>query len=250
MGAGDVVRLSKWERTLPEYVMPVGRMPDVEYRPVRGQRAAWRWQHESGDRGDGMLPSRTQPMLSPMPNCALGAADVTVGSREADHVDFRLPFDPSLLTRFQAWKAGVHTRTGEPARDVRLWTCLYSEASADLVVAFFKLFWPDVIEVEGYVLLTEHYDQAKLANWLEWQRRTGGERWKLEATLNEVHLYHVFLADAALPVLEYLATVLARCWRTALREAFPERRFIVFYASEPEDYGPTLTIWQEDPPTA
>ena len=115
-----------------------------------------------------------------------------VSARREDALDDHLPFDPALLSHFQTWKAGVQTRTGEPVRGVRLWTYLHSEASADLMVAFANLFWLDFIEVEGYVLLAEHYDQANFANWLEWQRRTGGERRKLEATLNEVHLYDVF----------------------------------------------------------
>lgn len=65
-----MIALSERERRLPKYVVPVGRMPDLEYRPERGQRAAWRWRHESGDRGRGQPKAGAQPML---------AADPTTG---------------------------------------------------------------------------------------------------------------------------------------------------------------------------
>jgi len=163
-------------------------------------------------------------------------------------MDYRLPFDVSLLPHFQDWKAGVHTREGEPVQDVRLWTYLYSEASADLAVAFAKLFWPDFLEVEDHVLLAERYYPENFARWQDWRRRTGAERWRVEAVLNEVHLYDLLLEEAALPLLEYLAATLKRCWQAALREAFPGRRFIILYETEPEAYGPTLSFWQEAAP--
>jgi hypothetical protein len=69
-GAGDVIKLTRAGRTLPEYVVPLGRMPELDYKPERGQRAAWKWRHESGDRGAGKAKSRRQPVL---------AADPTTG---------------------------------------------------------------------------------------------------------------------------------------------------------------------------
>lgn len=103
------------------------------------------------------------------PHAATSPAPPTTPSSGPASEDegYGLPFDPSLLARFQAWKAGVHTQTGEPARDVRLWTYLYSEASPDLAVAFAKLFWPDFLGVEGYVLLAEHYRPDNFAGWLD-----------------------------------------------------------------------------------
>lgn len=102
-------------------------------------------------------------------------------------MDYHPPVDGALLPRFQAWKTGL-SPGGAQVQDVRLWNYLYHEATADLAVAFATLFWPDFVEIDGYVLLAEHFRPANFADWLVWQHEKEAASWQVEAVLNEVHL--------------------------------------------------------------
>ena len=60
----EVVKLAaKERRAAPKYAMVLGRVQAIVYAPETGKRAAYNWNHESGDRGFGKPRSRNKPLL-------------------------------------------------------------------------------------------------------------------------------------------------------------------------------------------
>jgi hypothetical protein len=126
------------------------------------------------------------------------------------------------------------------------WDYLNAKGNFEMAVAFAKLFWPDFVEVEGHIFLSEMYEEAQFREW----QKALQEVSRVEAVVNHLHIYDLFLnndASAALELelLEYLAQVLLKCWAYALNEQFPDKYFEFTYASEPEEYGPVISFFQK-----
>jgi hypothetical protein len=153
--------------------------------------------------------------------------------------------DNSLLPIFQKYKQ--ENESWIP--NFSPWSYLNLRADYDLAAAFSKLFWPDFIEVEDYVLLAENYEQT---NFEDWKKRFNGGRHDIEAMINHVHIRDLFLnspkhVEYPGKLHKYLADVLAICWKHALQEAFPERTFTVSVFDDPvHSYGPEITFYQEE----
>ena len=116
-----------------------------------------------------------------------------------------------------------------------------------LAFAFGRLFWPEFVEIEGCILLAAKYDSENFRRWFD---HFGGDRSSTEAMINHLHLYDLCLNDATradedLPALEDLAHRLMKCWQSALNECDSNRRFVFEFATEPDEYGPTITFFQE-----
>ncbi len=151
-----------------------------------------------------------------------------------------LQIDTSLLPQYQAFRAND--------TDLSLWNYLCMVGSYEIAAAFSKLFWPDFVEVEGCVLLAEH---SELQNFKDWQKHLKGNREAIETTINHVHIHDLFLDDPGresinIKLDEYLAKILTVMWKHALKEAFPDKEFAFYYATEPDDYGPIISFYQKD----
>ena len=129
------------------------------------------------------------------------------------------------------------------------WDEIQINGSNRLAVAFGRLFWPEFIGVEGCVLLESRYSPE---NFRLWSDHFGGDCTGIESIINHLHLYDLCLndpnfAETKLPELEELARTLLKCWECALKEAFPDKRFRFDFATEPDEYGPTITFFQDVP---
>jgi hypothetical protein len=135
-----------------------------------------------------------------------------------------------------------------------LWNYLGMRADYDLAAAFTSLFWPDFIEVDGCILLNESHSPA---NFEQWKEHFQGDRRSIEQMLNHTHMYDLFMNSETVlnrptdslysPALyEYLAQTLVVCWKHALQETFPDKKFAFSYATDPDEYGPTISFWQEE----
>jgi len=164
--------------------------------------------------------------------------------------------DTSLLPFYKEWKS-VHF---EP--EYRIWNYLDAKANLDLAAAFSTLFWPDFVEVGGCIFLAERFS-AWTGLPEDFSKLSREERRSYEALVNHVHIYDLFSTKSTIrieppeggPIIfrdaiyslelkEYLAQVLQVCWKHALMEAYPNRKFEFSYATEPDEYGPTITFWQ------
>ncbi len=130
--------------------------------------------------------------------------------------------------------------------DLSMSDYLYYYGNLDLAVAFAEYFWPKIVEVEGCYLLAPNYAKTSLTDWLD---SLEGDKSRVEAVINHVHIYDLFEnptknhGEYDLKVYEYLALTLQQSWRAALQMQFPEVKFDVTFATEPDDYGPTVTFY-------
>ncbi|MFL6109610.1 MAG: hypothetical protein ACJ72L_21805 [Marmoricola sp.] len=79
----------------------------------------------------------------------------------------------------------------------------------------------------------------------EWLRSTDGDVRAVESVVNHVHLYDVALRDdhdLDFAAFEDLGQRIADVWTALLTVRYPDRRMVVTYASEPEEYGPTISL--------
>lgn len=122
----------------------------------------------------------------------------------------------------------------------------WSHSKLEAIDELTALVWPDLLEVQGCVVRRSSYNPATFATWWD---QYGAEPWRIEAVLNEVHLYDWvsdFEADD-LPRLERVAQRISEAWTSALARGFPAREFIVRNETEPDAYGPTVTFHQAVP---
>ncbi len=113
------------------------------------------------------------------------------------------------------------------------------------IAAYRELFWPTFVEHDGCVLLSS---DEKI--YREWFDTCGGDRGRVEATMNHRHILDVLPQAIEEPTRELVLTfgrLLREAWEAKLRRDFPER---VFTVSFPEDYSEDLvdydvTFWQE-----
>ncbi len=107
------------------------------------------------------------------------------------------------------------------------------------------LMWPDLVEVGGCVFLATHYSEASRESFVA----AGVTGSALEDVVNHVHLYDVVAeysgSDEDLQRLEAVAMLMKQSWAARLAIAFPGRTFIVTFATEPEEYGPTVSFNQD-----
>jgi hypothetical protein len=90
--------------------------------------------------------------------------------------------------------------------------------------ALARLHWPRFVEVDGYVLLEEHYTPEKLA---EWRERRPDSRSAIEDVINHVHIDDVVMDLVDDAVVAVAAKRIAESWSKALREQLPDRQVTV-----------------------
>lgn len=140
------------------------------------------------------------------------------------------PDSAHLLTKLGSWKP-------------RATDLLANEGNVLHAVALSAVLWPRFIEFEEHVIREDCFD---LENFRQWQESTGQNRQAIESVLNLVHIYDLLPSnnEAPLEAYEYIAQVLPRTWKAALGEQHPTRQFQFHYATEPDEYGPTVYVWQ------
>jgi hypothetical protein len=164
--------------------------------------------------------------------------------------------DINLLPFYKEWKSDL------PEPEYGMWDYLDAKANLDLVAVCGKLFWPDFIEVGDCIFLAEQFPK-----WSDppedFSQLSPSQRQSYEALVNHVHIYDLFPAKSGLrtepsdggPIIlkdavyslelkEYLAQVLLVCWKHALMEVYPGKKFKFSYGTEPKENGPTISFWQ------
>lgn len=108
-------------------------------------------------------------------------------------------------------------------------------------LAICHVLWPDVIEVQGCFVRKRSFGEADFEGWREELR---GDIPKIEATVNRLVLADVIdcgTSAADEKALKDIARTIARSWRVALQQTFPEREFTV--VSRDTDDGPAVTFF-------
>ncbi|HEX9067749.1 MAG TPA: hypothetical protein VF807_03185 [Ktedonobacterales bacterium] len=138
----------------------------------------------------------------------------------------------------------VHTRT---------WmNTAFNLVGIERMLAAATVFWPDIVEEDGYVFIAEFYTQA-IEGLME---RFGGDKRRIERWVNAWSLETFFLGDelALSPALSDSALltafgeILRHFWVLRLQTLFPNRRFIVEVGEEIEgELGLSITLYEALP---
>ena len=173
-------------------------------------------------------------------------------------------FDALLLPAVREIRATWRmTRGGaEVANDTSLWGIVSMCGSLQLGYAFASLFVPDFVEVDGALILAEHYQPTEewQDNFQRWRGRCGGDLSQVERMLNHTHVYDLFGDED--PVQELLGEparqrlpqppdqvrrtflgVLAATWRGTVAARFPGEDIRVVTDPD-ENEGGVITVYR------
>jgi hypothetical protein len=109
---------------------------------------------------------------------------------------------------------------------------LYHIGSIGQAIAYGDLFWPAFVEHDDCVLLRERFEPA---NFQTWMASTNGDRRRVEAVLNHMHITDLFGDRGERPTHEqvlYLGRLLRDMWAVKLSHDFPKRSFVVSFPEE------------------
>lgn len=147
------------------------------------------------------------------------------------------PYD---LARYELWESqwvkpntvGIHDYIDENCHPEDLLICT-------------QLFLPSFITVDSCILL---YDRYEKENFHQWKLKFPTENASVEKVLNRIYLYDLFgsiVDDVSDSIFRQLRNIMKLSWTMALKEAFPEKNFIVLLFDDDMGNGPSLTFYQK-----
>jgi len=126
--------------------------------------------------------------------------------------------------------------------DLKLWnggegvdpvTWLNAEGNFKLAAAYSQLFWPTFSEYKGMIFAGE-IDEAHIESWLT---NCAGDRGKVEATLNHIHISDIHTTSDASESVErivFLGGILKEIYAMKLAAEFPGRDIVVEFYEPPD----------------
>ena len=96
----------------------------------------------------------------------------------------------------------------------------------EIAIAFTKLFWPDFVEHEGGIFLSEALNSQI---YEQWKIELGNDVAAIEQVMNHQHIDDILpgAQNASTENLLYLGQALAQMWESRLKSLYPQRRFQV-----------------------
>lgn len=131
------------------------------------------------------------------------------------------------LREFQNWK----TANGD---HFSLRDYLFGVSNVEVAIAFTKLFWPDFVEHDGGVFLSEAFD---IKIYEQWKAEFDRDIQSIEKVINHQHIDDILPGadNVSIDNLIYLGEALAQMWESRLNSAFPNRKFKVICNHEDQD---------------
>lgn len=133
--------------------------------------------------------------------------------------------DSKLIPELADWNAG----TG-----ITLAAWISGVGRFDHALGYSTIFWPSFIEYESCVFRTVPDREA----YQQWMKSTGGDRTKVEAAMNHIHLIDLFTSSDHQPsraLLLRLGQIMKEAWSCKLALNFPARRFEIPFFSDSEN---------------
>ncbi|HZP68184.1 MAG TPA: hypothetical protein VFB32_17915 [Rudaea sp.] len=143
-----------------------------------------------------------------------------------------------MASELQAWNQG---------RGIDLQSWVGCKGSFALAVGYTSIFWPRLVEFEGYIL----HEGFSVESLRGFEASYSGNRLTVEATINHRHIadiQHLGCEDLTQDKILLLGNVLHEIYEAKLLWQFPDRPCKVsFFAPEdPADLmGYQVTFWQE-----
>ena len=146
-----------------------------------------------------------------------------------------------LVPEMQAWNEGNGI-------DIDSWIgCIGSYTHA---IGYSRIFWPQFVEYDGCILISDHVDPT---NYHNWKKAHNGDRQRVEQSMNHQHIVDLFIntTEVTPAQLRYLGRILTEMWKAKLHRDFPKRSFIVEFADGDCDedfdeyYGYIISFYQE-----
>lgn len=126
---------------------------------------------------------------------------------------------------------------------VSLWDYLRSRAEGpEVALAYVSVFLPDIVEVDGFILIKENYDAEYLARVVATCARE-----KVEATINTTYLQDLFGSGTEgvdFSVWTAIGELVRDCWKKRAESLFPDREFAATFAWYTENGDPGVTLHQ------
>ncbi len=143
-----------------------------------------------------------------------------------------------MAADLQAWNGGKGI-------DLRSW--VGCEGNFSLAVGYTTIFWPSLVEFEGYIL----HEGFSVDSLRGFEASTNGNRRSVEAVMNHRHIadmQHGGCADISYDKIVLLGTVLRDMYQAKLAWQFPDRPCEVglYFADEEDDLrAHEVTFWQK-----
>lgn len=153
-------------------------------------------------------------------------------------------YDPNLLPGIRIIR---ETWTGPGIESTSLWNYNNYMGSVQLAYSYASLFWPDFVEVNGALILAEHYTPENFQHWLEYWE---GDLTGVEKMINDVHLEDLFMNNKIDDELDdrvwnTVMEVLEAMWKACVRTRFPNDTIVVEPFEPHDGSAPQLTIYRE-----
>jgi hypothetical protein len=114
-------------------------------------------------------------------------------------------------------------------------------ANHKILMGCARILWPDFVELDDGCVVRDGRE------WHGYLEKVEGDRKTAEATMNHIHVAHLFSELPTRELVLYVGRLLKRIWQVKLRHDFPDRNFVVSFPEEADldlsDYE--LTFFQE-----
>lgn len=122
-----------------------------------------------------------------------------------------------------------------------LWDYLFGVANVEIALAFTKLFWPDFVEHEGGLFLSEAFNPEIYERWKE---TLGDNPRAIEQAMNHIHIDDILPGSEHIAPenLFYLGKKLAEMWSSRLEKLYPGKEFKV--SCQRDDETVIVTFYQ------
>ena len=119
----------------------------------------------------------------------------------------------------------------------------FDDRGPELALMYSKLFWPDLIEVDGFVLLATNYDREYFDEVI-----TNYGAKHVEGHINLCYLQYMVGTgehDCEDEIWEFLGKTLCETWKQRAQYLFPQKSFVTEFAWYSDDIGdPGVTLYQ------
>jgi hypothetical protein len=146
-----------------------------------------------------------------------------------------IPLDVDKLADFQRRKK---INDG----DYTLWDYLFGVGNIETAIVFTKLFWPDFVEYEGGIFLSEAFNNQ---TYEQYKIQLGDSGVGLEPVINHQYIDDILpgIQNISAENLSFLGQTLVQMWKARLKSLYPQRRFKV--KCDSNEHTVVITVFQD-----